>query len=141
MNKIDTVKAAFSFGDPEQQKNYFTDDFQGTDSVGSPPIDKTTWFGMGDVFTAAMPDIDFIIEDVREDGEDVLITGHFTGTFENDFDLSALNMGVIPANGKAITFPSSTSRVSFTGDKISRNHSLGTGPDAGMAGLVSALRA
>ena len=141
MNKIDTVKTAFTFGDPEQTSKYFSDDYQGTDSVGGPPMDKTAWFGMGEVMQAAMPDIDFIFEDIREEGDDVLVTGHFTGTFENDFDLSAMNMGVIPASGKAVTFPSGTSRVSFTGDKISRNHSLDTGPNAGTAGFISILSA
>lgn len=141
MNKMETIKAAFNMGDPEEQKKYYSDDYQFTDSVGSPPMDLTMWFGMGELMKAAMPDADYIIEDIREDGDDVLVTGHFTGTFENDFDLTALNMGVIPATGKAITFPSSTSRVSFRGDKVSRQQDLSTGPNAGTAGFVATLSA
>jgi hypothetical protein len=34
-----------------------------------------------------------------------------------------------------------TSRISFTGDKISRNQNLDTGPNAGMAGFLAAFRA
>lgn len=141
MNKIDIVKTAYSFGDPEQTSKYFSDDFQSTDSVGGPPMDKTTWFGMGEVMGSAMPDIDFVIEDIREEGDDVIVVGHISGTFENDFDISAMNMGVIPPSGKAVTFPSGTSRLSFAGDKISRVHSLDTGPNAGVTGLISALSA
>lgn len=141
MNKVETVKAAFSMGDIEEQKKYLSDDFQGTDEVGSPPMDLNMWFGMGELMKAAMPDAGFTIEEIREDGDDVLVTGYFTGTFENDFDLTAMNMGVIPATGKSIIFPSSTSRVSFNGDKISRNHDLSTGPNAGLPGFFAALKA
>jgi len=141
MNKIETVKAAFNMGDPKEQKKYYSDDFQATDAVGSPTMDLNMWFGMGELMKAAMPDAGFTIEDIREEGEDVLVKGHFHGTFENDFDLTALNMGVIPASGKLITFPSGTSRVSFKGDKISRNHDLDTGPNAGTAGFIAALSA
>jgi predicted ester cyclase len=141
MNKTEIVKAAFNMGDPEEQKKYYSDDFQATDEVGSPPTDLNMWFGMGELMKAAMPDAGFTIEDIREEGEDVIVTGHFHGTFENDFDLSAMNMGVIPATGKFITFPSGTSRVSFNGDKISRNHGLDTGPNAGTAGFIAAFKA
>ena len=88
MNKTETIKTAFNMGDPEEQKKYYTDDYQFTDSVGSPPMDLNMWFGMGELMKAAMPDADYIIEDIREDGDDVLVTGHFTGTFKNDFNLS-----------------------------------------------------
>ena len=50
-----------------------------------------------------------------------------------------MNMGVIPANGKEVDFPDATSRVSFQGDKISKSHSLDSGPNAGMVGFISAL--
>jgi predicted ester cyclase len=95
---------------------------------------------MGEIMRASFPDISYEVEDIRPDGEDVIIKGRFEGTFEQDFDLSAMNMGVIPASGKKVIFPDDTSRVSFDADnKILRNHSLDTGPDAGMAGFMKAL--
>ena len=139
MNKIDIVKTAFNFDDRERSMEYFSDNFQATDSVGSPPMDKAGWFGMGEMMRASFPDIDYVFDDIKLEGEDVLVVGRFKGTFKNDFDLSAMNMGVIPANGKEVDFPDATSRVSFQGDKISKSHSLNTGPNAGMAGFISAL--
>lgn len=139
MSKIDTVKTAFSFDDTERSMELFSDDFQATDSVGGPPMDKTAWFGMGDMMKVSFPDIDYVFDDIKLEGEDVLIVGCFKGTFKNDFDLSAMNMGVFPASGKAVDFPSSTSRISFEGNKISRSHDLDTGPNAGLAGFFSAL--
>lgn len=142
MNKIDIVKKAFSFDTPpEVQREYLTNDYQFTDSVGGPPMDKEAWFGMGEMMRASIPDIGFSIDEIRQEGEDVLLTGRFTGTFKHDIDLSAMNMGVIPATGKAITVPAGTSRISFVGDKISRNHNLDTGPTAGLAGFLAAFGA
>ena len=142
MNKIEIVKKAFSFDTPpEEREAYFSDDYQFVDSVGSPPEDKEAWFGMGQLMEASIPDLDFIIDEIHQEGEDVVFSGHFTGTFKHDLDLSAMNMGVIPATGKVLEIPGGTSRISFNGDKISKNHNLDTGPTAGMAGFLAAFGA
>jgi hypothetical protein len=139
MNKIDMVKATFSFDDFERSEQYLSDDFQGTDSVGGPAFDKAGWVGMGQMFKGSLPDIKVVIDDIREEGDSVMVTSHFTGTFTNDFDLTALGMGVIPANGEMVTFPSSTAEISFNGEKITRFHNTDTGPEAGLPGLMKAL--
>ena len=138
MNRIELVKAVYDFGDPDQY-SYFSDDFQYSDGLGSPPIDRDTWIAMGQLMRESFPDISEVIEDIREEGADVVVTSRFYGTFTNDFDLSALGMGVIPATGKAVDFPSATNRVSFDNDKVSKLYGLDTGPDAGMAGFLKAL--
>jgi predicted ester cyclase len=141
MNKIDIVKTAFNFDTPPEVSNgYLSDDFQWSDSVGSPPMNKEAWIGMGEIMRASFPDVGNVIEEIRQEGENVFVVNHFTGTFKHDFDLSAMNMGVIPATGKAVKFPSSTVRVSFHGDKISGLQDLDTGPNAGMAGFLAALK-
>jgi len=142
MNKVDIVKTAFSFDTPDEiSYGYLSDDFQWSDSVGSPPMGKDAWIGMGELMKASFPDVGNVIDEIRQEGQDVIVVSHFTGTFKNDFDLSALNMGVIPATGKTVNFPISTNRVSFDGDKISRLKDLDTGPNAGMAGFMAALKA
>lgn len=120
--------------------DHFSDNFQATASVGGPPMDKAGWFGMGEMMRASFPDIDYVFDDIKIEGEDVLIVGRFKGTFKNDFDLSAMNMGVFPASGKAVDFPASTSRISFEGDKISKSHDLDTGSNVGLAGFLSVLK-
>jgi len=52
-----------------------------------------------------------------------------------------MNMGVIPATGKALNIPSGTNRISFSRDKIPKNQSLVKGPNAGMAEFLAAFRA
>jgi predicted ester cyclase len=140
MNKIELVKSAFTFDDHDRLSDY-SDDFQWTDELGSPPIDRSSWLSMDQLMKSAFPDLSYVIEGIREDGDGVVVTSHFSGTFSNDLDLSSLGMGVIPATGKAVVFPSQRDRVSFEGDKISELHNLETGPDAGMAGLAKALGA
>ena len=139
MNKIDLVKTTYSFDNFEESNKHLSDDFQGTDSVGGPPFDKAGWIGMGQMFKNSFPDIKVVIEDIHEEGDNVLVTSHFTGTFSKDFDLSAMGMGVIPASGEAVKFPSRTNRISFEGDKVSRSHGIDTGPEAGFPGLLKAF--
>ena len=108
MNKQDIIREAFTVGNSGE---HLADKFQFVDSIGSPPTNKEAWLGMAQFLTGALPDLYFTIESIKEDGEDFLLTGSFTGTFTNDLDLSAMDMGVIPATGKKVTWPSSSSRV------------------------------
>ena len=139
MNKVETVRAAFSFPSPDESETLLADDFQATDQMGSPAMDKATWIGMGEMLKASFPDIDYVIEDIREDGEGVKVMGHFVGTFTNDLDLSPVGMEVIPASGKKIRWPTSTDMVTVEVGKITRVHNPDTGPDAGMSGFLKAL--
>lgn len=140
MNRIELVKAAFN-GDGPEQGFYLSDDFQWSDESGNAPMDKASFSAMAQPLESAFPDLSVVIEDIREDGDDAVVASHYAGTFTNDLDLSAVGMGVIPATGKAIVFPTQRDRVSFDGDKISEIHNLETGPDAGMAGFLKALGA
>jgi predicted ester cyclase len=139
VNKIEIVKKAFNFDTPpEVQREYISDDFQFSDAIGSPPMGKEAYFGMGELLQASIPDIDYVFDEIHQEGEDVIASGHYRGTFQHDLDLSAMNMGVIPATGKAINIPG-TGRVSFSGDKISKLQDLTTGPNAGLVGFLAAL--
>jgi predicted ester cyclase len=139
VNKIQIVRKAFDIKHPKAQGEYYSDDYQFVDLVGEPPMDREAWFGMSARMRASIPDINFTIDEIHQEGEDVIFSGHFTGTFQHDLDLSAINMGVTPATGKAINILGGTSRISFSGDKISKNQNLDTGPDAGLAGFLAAL--
>ena len=140
MNKIELVKSAFNIKDPDRESR-LSDDFQWTDELGSPAIDKSSWLAMGQLIESAIPDLSYVIEDIREEGDSVMVTSHSAGTFINDLDLSSMGMGAIPATGKEVVFPSQRDRVSLDGDKISEFHNLETGPDAGIGGFLKALGA
>jgi hypothetical protein len=140
VNKKELINLAFN-GDGPEEGYYLSDDFQWSDELGNPPMDRASWMAMAQPIEAAFPDLAVVIDDIREDGDDILVTSHYTGTFTNDLDLSSAGMGAIPATGKAIVFPSQRDRVCFDGDKISEIHNLETGPDAGMGGFIKALGA
>jgi hypothetical protein len=140
MNKMELVKLAFN-GDGPEPGFYLSDDFQWSDELDNPAMDKASFLAMAQPLQSALPDLSLVIEDIREDGDDVLVTSHYAGTFTNDLDLSSVGMGVISATGKAIVLPSQRDRVSFDADKLSEVHNLETGPDAGMAGFIKALGA
>ena len=141
MNKVDIVRTAFNFDNREESEALIADNFTATDSVGGPPMDKASWMGMGEMMRASFPDIDFVIEDIREEGAGVQVTGYFIGTFTNDFDLTSLGMSVFPASGKKIKWPSGSSQVTIEGGKITNSHDLSTGPDAGIPGFLKPLGA
>jgi hypothetical protein len=138
MDKIELVRMINDWTKP-LRKDYYTEDFQMTNAQGSPPSDRDAALAMGQLMQAAMPDIRTVIEDIREEGDDVVLTSHWEGRFVNDFDLSAMGMGVIPATGKAVVFPTSTIRISFDDGQISKIHDPATAPDAGPAGFFKAL--
>ncbi|MFN2185311.1 MAG: ester cyclase [Anaerolineae bacterium] len=140
MSKIELVKLVNSW-DLADRGSYYTDDFLLTNATGDPPGDKSALLAMGDMMAAALPDISTVIEDVREEGDSVILTSHWEGTFANDFDLSPLGMDIIPATGKTVVFPTSTIQIDFDGDKICAIYDPGTGPDAGMGGFLKALGA
>jgi hypothetical protein len=140
MSKRDLIKTAWNLDNTEAKRaGHLSDDFQWTDELGSPAMDKEGWLAMSRLMQSAFPDLSYAFEDIRERGECLEVTGRFAGTFSKDFDLSALGMGVIPATGAPVNFPSSTARVCFDGDKILEVHALDTGPDAGMPGFFKAL--
>ena len=141
MNKIDTAKTVFSFDNIDQNAKYLSDDFQGTDAVGGPTFDKAGWMGMGQMFKHSLPDIKVLIDDIHEESDSVVVTSRITGTFTNDFDLTQMGMGVVPASGEMVEFPASTTQISFNGDKVSKFHNTETGPGAGLPGMLKALGA
>ncbi|MEJ2734812.1 MAG: nuclear transport factor 2 family protein [Anaerolineae bacterium] len=116
-----------------------SDNFQFTDELGNPPQDKDTFIAGGQPVRSALPDLAHVIEDIREEGEGVVVTHHLSGTFTNDLDLSAMGLGVVRATGKAIVFPTSSILLSFDDGKISKMHGLETGPDAGLPGFLRGL--
>ena len=121
--------------DLERADEYLSDDFKWIDGDGN-EMDKEAYLGMGRMMVAAFPDLEYVRTGLREEGDHVIMTGHFKGTLKNDFDLSAMGLGVIPASGKMIEWPDTSDRVEVDGGKIVRLQNLSTG---GMAEFLAPL--
>ncbi len=139
MNKVDFVKSTIIGPNQSPNPAHYSDDFVSTDAVGSAPMDKTTWLSMTPLMQASFPDIEYVVEDIREEGGRVSLTGHFVGTFTRDLDLSAMGMGVIRASGKLVTWPTSHNLITVEGGQITKWESTDTGPDAGISGFLKVV--
>jgi hypothetical protein len=78
MNKVEFVKRNLDLNNPDRYSQ-ISDEFQWTDAMGSPPMDKNAWIGMGQLMEAAFPDLSYVIKDVREKGDGVGVLSPLQG--------------------------------------------------------------
>lgn len=125
-SKLDVIKA-WTDGpiDMEASAGYIADDFQFLDQDGNVVMDKASYLGMGHMMVASFRDLKYVRTDLREEGDFVIMSGHFEGTHTSDFDLSAMGMGIIPASGKKIVWPDSSDKITVEGGKIVKMEQYG----------------
>lgn len=111
-----------------------SDDFQNVDEEGNVVMDKETYIGMGQMLFTAFDDFRYVLGELREEEDGVLMSGHFEGTHSGDLDLSAMGAGVIPASSKKVVWEDATVRWVVDGDKIVRLE-----PYAGATGIGAFL--
>lgn len=112
----------------------YSDDFANLDEDGKVLMDKEAYIGMGRLMFSAFDDFRWVLGDLREDDDGVIMSGHFEGTHTGDLDLSAMGIGVIPASGKKIVWPEATIKWRVRGDKI-----ISLQPYGGASGLEGFL--
>ena len=139
-SKLDVVRPYTDFigvgGDVETAVTYFSDDFQNFDKHGNVALTKEGILAMGRMMNASFADYGFVLDNLRQEGDSIIMTGHFQGTFTSDLDLSAMGIGVVPASGKKIIWPEASAKLTVEGEKIVRME-----PYAGAAGLQAFLAA
>ena len=123
-------------GDIDAMADFFSDDFQNFDKDGKAVLDKEGLLAMGRMMRPSFTDYGFVLAELRQEDDFVIMTGHFEGILSSDLDLSAMGLGVIPASGKKIVWPEASAKLTFEGDKIVRME-----PYAGAAGLRAFLAA
>ena len=96
----------------------YSDDFVNLDEDGNVLMDKEAYIDMGQLMFASFADFRWVLSDLREEDDGVIMSGHFEGTHTGDLDLSALGAGVIPASGKKIVWPEAIVKWRVRGDKI-----------------------
>lgn len=102
----------------EAGMKYISDDFQNFDVDGKVLGGKETYNSLGLLMASAFTGFKAVYGEMREEGDNVIVTSHFEGTHTGDLDLSALGMGVIPASGKKIVWPEATNVFTIRNDKI-----------------------
>ena len=137
MNKRETVQAlmdAVQKGNFENAKSMLADDFQFSGPVPE-PIGKEAWLGMNASLKAAFPDLDYHFKIIGADGDVVRSTTQLSGTHSGSFDLTNMDMGVIPATHKTFSAKLEKTKVTVQEDKIT---SWAVEPTEG-AGLMAIL--
>lgn len=124
-SKLDVVKAYNDTEDLNASRAYLSDGFQSVDKDGKVVMNKEAYIGMGHMLLASLPDFRFVRSDLRQEGDYVIMTGHFQGTHKADLDLSAMGLGVIPASGKEIVWPEVSVKFTVEGGKIVREEPYG----------------
>lgn len=124
-SKLDVYKAYYDASwanapssNVEAVETYFSDDFQNLDKDGNVVMNKEAYVGLVQLLFAAFKDFTYVRSDLREEGEGVIVSGHFEGTHTGDLDLSALGVGIIPASGKKIVWPEASTAFKVSDDKI-----------------------
>jgi predicted ester cyclase len=124
-NKLDLYKAYYTaaWANPPDSfdkaaKMYLSEDFKSLDPSGKPEQGRDEWVALSGLLMGAFPDFKYILRGMREEGDGVIVTGHFEGTHAKDLDFSALGLGVIPASGKKIVWPDNDNKFTVMGDKI-----------------------
>lgn len=115
----------------------YSDDFANLDEDGNVLMNKEAYIGMAQLMFSAFDGFRWVLGDLREEDDGVIMTGHFEGTHTGDLDLSAMGFGVIPASGKKIVWPEAIVKVGVRGDKIVSFQPHGG--SSGMEGFLAPL--
>ncbi|MFZ5858558.1 MAG: ester cyclase [Chloroflexota bacterium] len=120
MNKREIVQAlmdSIQKGDFDIVKSMLAEDFVFSGPVPQ-PINAEAWIGMSVNMKAAFPDLDYHFKVIGADGDDVRSTTQLSGTHSGSFDLTNMNMGVIPATNKAFSAKMAKTKVTVKNEKV-----------------------
>jgi predicted ester cyclase len=120
MNKRETVQVlmdSIQKGDFENAKTMLADDFQFSGPIPE-PINKEAWLGMSASLKTAFPDLDYHFKVIGADGDVVKTTSQLSGTHRGAFDLTGMNMGVIPATDKTFSAKLEKTKITVKENKI-----------------------
>ena len=120
MNKreiVQTLLDSVQKGDFEKVKSLLSDDFQFSGPIPE-PVNREAWIGMSSSLKTAFPDLDYHFNVIGADDDVVKTTSQLSGTHSGSFDLTNMNMGVIPATNKAFSAKLEKTKITVKENKI-----------------------
>jgi len=120
VNKRETVQAlmdAVQKGDFENAKSMLADDFQFSGPIPE-PINKEAWLAMSTNLKRAFPDLDYHFKVIGAQGDVVRSIAQLSGTHSGSFDLTGMNLGMIPATNKTFSTRPEKTKVTVKDGKI-----------------------
>ena len=120
MNKREIVQALMDSvqkGDFVNAKSMLADDFQFSGPIPQ-PINREAWLGMSASLKTAFPNLDYHFNVIGAQGDIVKTTSQLSGTHTDPFDLTVMNMGVIPATDKDFSVKVEKTKVTVKDNKV-----------------------
>ena len=120
MNKreiVQTVMDSIQKGDFFNAKSMLAEDFQFSGPIPE-PINREAWLGMSSSLKTAFPNLDYHFNVIGTDGDVVKTTSQLSGTHTGSFDLTNMNMGIIPATDKTFSAKLEKTKITVKDDKI-----------------------
>lgn len=140
MNKREIVQAlvdSVQKGDFENAKSMLADDFQFSGPVPE-PINRDAWLGMSSSLKTAFPDLDYHFKVIGAEGDVVKTTSQLSGTHRGSFDLTGMNMGVIPATNKTFSAKAEKTKITVKEEKVT-SWAVEPTEGAGLTAILSQL--
>lgn len=98
------VTSALADHDVNRARDWLADDFTFHDPFGpGGPMSADEWLGANATLFQAFPDFRFNFNIVDEEGDQVWVSARMEGTHLNDWDLSFMGVGVVPATGRRVS--------------------------------------
>jgi len=104
-------------GDFENAKSMLADDFQFSGPIPE-PISKEAWLGMSSSLRSAFPDLNYHFKVIGAEGDVVRAISQLSGTHTGSFDLTNMNMGIIPATDKTFSAKHEKTKITVKDNKI-----------------------
>jgi predicted ester cyclase len=120
MNKreiVQTLLDSVQKGDFVKTKSLLADDFQFSGPIPE-PINREAWLEMSSRLKTAFPDLDYHFKVIGADDDVVKTTSQLSGTHRGSFDLTNMNMGVIPATNKTFDAKLEKTKITVKDNKI-----------------------
>ena len=134
---VQSLMDAVQMGDFKKAISYLSDDFEFSGPVPQ-PISGVEWMGMSTSLRAAFPDLNYRFNIKSINGDIAHISAELSGTHQGDLDLTAMNMGVIPATNKSFKAAHENGKAMVSNGKVYSWEMEGT-KGAGLMAILSQL--
>jgi predicted ester cyclase len=141
VNKREIVQSlmdSIQKGDFENAKSMLADDFQFSGPIPE-PINKEAWLGMSSSLKTAFPDLNYHFKVIGAEGDVVRAITQLSGKHTGSFDLTNMNMGVIPATDETFSTKPEKTKVTVKDSKIT-SWTVEPTEGAGLKAILGQLR-
>lgn len=142
MEDMDVVKAYFAAldsPDPEQARQYLSEEYQLVDFTAL-PLDQAARFGLINHLKDAFPNLKHSLSNINAEGNVVKLGVQLSGTNSGNLDLRELGIGVVALTKKFIIFPNGNYEFTLKNGKITIERDVSPkSPNRRISGMLKAL--